>query len=189
MMIANRLVFFIATLVTFYACNSYPSTIKKKQPLVIKRVAYMSLLIGIDYVLSGLIFSWLRNNGGHYGNQVVTDLVSVAIISLLVTCLSFFAPGNKIYLTNELKKNMVFISLLLSLATFSLFSTEAFIKELLVFSGMYVVFTICFAGIKDRMQIAPIPNFIKGLPLDLLTLFLILLSFSFLNGVFFDQLF
>lgn len=189
MMIANRLVFFSATLLTYYACAKYPSTVAKKGPLVIKRTLYVTSLITLSYILSGLIYQQTQRADFRYGNQIVTDLVTVALIDLVITSLSFLAPKHDQYLTADLKKVMVFVGALLALSTFTLYTSEHFIKELFVFAGMYLIFTFCFAGIKDRLSIAPIPQAIKGLPLDLLTLFLILLSFSFLNGVFFDRLF
>ena len=189
MFIANRLVFFLAILITYYTCEKYPSTIQQKGPLVIKRAAYVSALISVSYIISGFLFEFMMTRGWHYGTQVVTDLVTAALCSLLIISLSFLAPGRTIFLTGELKKMMVFVQLILALSTFTLIDPNFLIKEVVIYSGMYFFFVIAFAGVKDRMSIAPIPAFIKGLPLDLVTLFLFLLSFSFLNGVFFDQLF
>ncbi|MGX7195264.1 hypothetical protein [Enterococcus olivae] len=190
MIIAHRLIFFIAVLLTYYSCEKYPSTIQNKGPLIIKRVGYISLLIGLSYVISGLLFEFLMLSGIQYGNQMVTNLLTAGICSLLiVTPLSFLAPQSATFITADLRKMMLSVQLLLSLSTFTFIESDSLIKELLVYAGMYFFFTVAFAGTKDRISIAPIPTFIKGLPLDLLTLFLFLLSFSFLDGVFFDQLF
>lgn len=189
MLIAQRLVFFLATLLTYYACQRYPSTLHQKKPLVIKRTLYVSLLVSGCYLLSNFLFFQILKYDLRYGNKIVTDLVTAALISLLVTSLSFLAPKNKLYLTGFLKKILVFLVLLLTLATATLFSEATFLKNTLIFSGMYFFFTLAFVGIQDRIAIAPIPKFLKGLPLDFLIMFLLLLSFSFLNGVFFDQLF
>lgn len=189
MIIANRLVFFVAILLLYYTCEKYPSTIQKKGPLVIKRVAYSGFLISLSYVIGGVIFEFLIENGFTYGNEVVTTPVTAAITSVIILFISFFAPKNKVFLTTEIKKTMMVVLLLLSLSTFTLIEPEYLIKEVLIYGGMYFLFAIAFTGVKDRVSIAPIPNFLKGYPVDLLTLFLFLLSFSFLNGVFFDQLF
>ncbi|EOT28963.1 hypothetical protein [Enterococcus saccharolyticus] len=188
MIIANRLVFFLAILITFYVCDNYPSTIQKKQPLVIKRVSYVGLLISLTYILSGLLFETLLPYM-QYGNERITTSITVTGFSLVLTYLSFFAPYHQKFLTKDIKKMMLVVQLLLALSTFTLIDPHYLIKEVVIYGGMYALFVIGFAGVKDRMSIAPIPDFIKGLPLDLLTLFLFLLSFSFLNGVFFDQLF
>jgi len=188
MIIANRLVFFLAVLITFYVCEKYPSTMQKKQPLIIKRIFYVASLISFSYIISGILFETFIPYI-QYGNTPITQSITVAIFSLIITYLSFFAPKHQEFLNTELKKMMIVVQLLLSLSTFTLIDPHYLIKEVIIYGCMYLFFVICFSGVKDRMSIAPIPEFIKGLPLDLLTLFLFLLSFSFLNGVFFDQLF
>lgn len=48
---------------------------------------------------------------------------------------------------------------------------------------------ILAAGIQERLRIAPIPKALRGLPIQLILLFLIFLSLSFFRGVFFDKIF
>ncbi|BDG66473.1 hypothetical protein [Enterococcus innesii] len=190
MMIANRLVVFLVILLTNYACQNLAPTVKEKKPNVTTRVVFLSGIIAVAYLFSGLSFYLLLQNRFVYGNQVVTNLVSAAIIALIAAGLCLLiVPAKKHFLTTDLKKTILVSVLLLTVATVTQFPYTDYLTNLFVAVSMYFLFSCALSGVHTRNQIAAIPPILKGLPLDIVTLFLFYLSFSFLNGVFFNYLF
>ncbi len=190
MMIANRLVVFLVILLTNYACQNLAPTVKEKKPNVTTRVVFLSGIIAVAYLFSGLSFYLLLQNRFVYGNQVVTNLVSAAIIALIAAGLCLLiVPAKKHFLTTDLKKTILVSVILLTVATVTQFPYTHYLTNLFVAVGMYFLFSCALSGDHTRNQIAAIPPILKGFPLDIVTLFLFYLSFSFLNGVFFNYLF
>jgi len=114
MMIANRLVVFLVILLTNYACQNLAPTVKEKKPNVTTRVVFLSGIIAVAYLLSGLSFYLLLQNRFVYGNQVVTNLVSAAIIALIAASLCLLiVPAKNRFLTNDLKKTILVSVILL----------------------------------------------------------------------------
>ncbi|WP_223272996.1 hypothetical protein [Enterococcus sp. OL5] len=99
MIIANRLVVFLVILLTNYACQNLAPTVKEKKPNVTTRVVFLSGIIAVAYLFSGLSFYLLLQNRFVYGNQVVTNLVSAAIIALIAAGLCLLiVPAKKPFL-------------------------------------------------------------------------------------------
>ncbi len=104
MMIANRLVVFLVILLTNYACQNLAPTVKEKTERD-DTGGFPVGIIAVAYLLSGLSFYLLLQNRFVYGNQVVTNLVSAAIIALITASLCLLiVPAKKRFLTNDLKR-------------------------------------------------------------------------------------
>ncbi|GCF94327.1 hypothetical protein NRIC_22180 [Enterococcus florum] len=193
MTIANRLVFFLCILFTCYCAQKYKQTsVPAKGPSSVARTAYASLLNYLAYCVSGWLFALLVTQVGIPGTESVMELVYAGGIAVLVSGATLFAPMQQTFLTVDLKKMMVSVVFLLSTATFSRIDangTADFMYHVVIYGGMYFVFSIAYIGALDRMSMAPISKFLKGVPIGLITLFLMYLSFSFFNGVFFGALF
>ncbi|WP_313540498.1 hypothetical protein [Enterococcus sp.] len=190
MMIANRLVLFLMVILTNYVCQQLAPLVGKKMPNVTTRVCYLASIIGAAYFISGTLFFAVMHLQLVYGNVVVTNLVTAALIALIVTGgVLAIVPGKKRYLTDHLIKTTFICVPILTLATVTQFPYHQYMLHLATAAGMYLLFAFALSGVRTRVEIAAIPKLLQGLPLDIVTLFLFYLSFSFLNGVFFNYLF
>ncbi|MHC5227989.1 hypothetical protein ACYSNW_06865 [Enterococcus sp. LJL99] len=193
MTLASRLVFFLCILLTCYAAEKYQkTTIPAKGASPIARVFYSSFLNYLAFLLAGISFFWLNQTISLSETETIIPNVLAGLLGILFSGLTIVIPLRKKLLTSDLEKMMLSVVFLLSLTIFPVnlnLDFADFFLKLLVYGGMYFVFCIAYSGALDRMSIADIPNFLKGLPLAITTLFLFYLSFSFLNGVFFGYLF
>ncbi|MHC5374591.1 hypothetical protein ACYSNU_12405 [Enterococcus sp. LJL120] len=193
MALGSRLVFFLCILLTCYTAEKYQqTTVPAKGPSPIARAFYSAFLNYLAFVVAGISFIWMYQNIRIPGTEEVIPRVLAGILALIFSGITLFAPKNKKLLTSSLKKMMLSVVFLLSLAVFpanAAGSFNEFLLQVVVYGGMYFIFSIAYSGALDRMAMADIPAFIKGLPLAITTLFLFYLSFSFFNGVFFGYLF
>lgn len=190
MTIANRLVLFLVIILTNYVCQQLAPAVGKKTPNVTTRVCYLATVIGIAYLLSGVLFWGVMQVNLVYGNVVVTNLVTAALIALVISwVLLKIMPGKSRFLTDHLTK-IIFVAVpIMTVATVTQFPYDHYLLHLATATGMYMLFSYALSGVRTRVEIAEIPHILQGLPLDVVTLFLFYLSFSFLNGVFFNYLF
>ncbi|WP_430609183.1 hypothetical protein [Enterococcus sp. DIV0876] len=190
MTIDNRLVLFLMIILTNYVCQQLAPSVGKKIPNVTTRVCYLASVIGLAYFISGSLFYGVMRYQFVYGNIVVTNLVTAAVIALIVTWgILAIVPGKQRFMTDHLSKIALTIVPILTLATVTQFPYDQYMMHLTTAAGMYLLFSFALSGVRTRVEIATIPKILQGFPLDVVTLFLFYLSFSFLNGVFFDYLF
>lgn len=193
MTIANRLVFFGCILFTCYCAQKYKQkSVPAEGSSPVARTAYAGALNYLAYCIAGLLFALLVTEFGIPGTESVMEIVYAGGLALVVSGLTLLAPKNKHFLTVELKKMMVTVVFLLSTATFSrIEATDVadFMYQVIIYGAMYFVFSLAYIGALDRMSMATIPNFLKGIPIGVITMFLMYMSFSFFNGVFFGYLF
>ncbi|WP_429962437.1 hypothetical protein [Enterococcus sp. AZ072] len=193
MMIANRLVFFGCVLFTCYCAQKYKQkSVPAERPSSVARVAYAGLLNYAAYCVAGLLFVLLVTEVGIPGTESVMEVVYAGGLALIVSGVTLFAPKSKMFLTVELKKMMVTVVFLLSTATFSRIDAvdvADFMYQVIIYGAMYFVFSLAYIGALDRMSMATIPAFLKGIPIGMITMFLMYMSFSFFNGIFFGSLF
>lgn len=191
--IGSRLVFFLCVLLTCYTAQKYKqTTVLAEGPSPVARVLYSGIINYLAYLLAGLCFFLIVDNFGVPGTESVMSLVFAGGLALIISFLSIWLPKHHYFLNLDMRKMMISVVFLLSLATFTKIDASTlpdFMLHLAVYGGMYFVFSMAYIGSLDRMAIADIPDFLKGLPLAITTLFLMYLSFSFFNGVFFDTLF
>lgn len=191
--IGSRLVFFLCVLLTCYTAQKYQqTTVPAKGPSPVARVLYTGAINYIAYLLSGLCFFLIVDNFGVPGTESVMVLVIAGGLALVISFISLWLPKHHYFLNLDSRKMMISVVFLLSLATFTKIESTTlteFLFHLAVYGAMYFVFSMAYIGALDRISMADIPDFLKGLPLAITTLFLMYLSFSFFNGVFFDTLF
>ncbi|MGM0213998.1 hypothetical protein [Enterococcus sp. AZ109] len=193
MTIANRLVFFICILLTCYCAQKYKQkSVPAEGPSPVARTAYSAVLNYLAYCVAGFLFAVLVTQVGIPGTESVMELVYAGGVALVISGITLFAPKHKIFLTIDLKKMMVAVVFLLSTATFSRIEAvdvADFMYQVIIYGAMYFVFSVAYIGALDRMSMATIPKFLTGVPIGIITMFLMYLSFSFFNGVFFGYLF
>lgn len=189
MTIANRLVFFGCILFTCYCAQKYKQkSVPAEGPSPVARTAYSALLNYAAYCIAGLVFAVLVTEVGIPGTESVMELVYAGGIALVISGITLLAPR----LTIDLKKMMLVVVFLMSTATFSRIEAvdvADFMYQVIIYGAMYFVFSIAYIGALDRMSMATIPKFLTGVPIGIITMFLMYLSFSFFNGVFFGYLF
>lgn len=192
MNILGRIICFLLILVLDYQACKTPAKIGQKGTPFGKGVA-TSLLISLAALWGWAVF-WLLSHGGTIGgNTVVLEPFLLGVITL------FFAASLLAFCRKHLAKDMqgclLVLPVLLNLTLswhFDLVTSSSQIDNWLLYSVSLGFFLVCapfYFGIKERLTIAPIPPLLKGLPIQLTVLFLIFLSLSFFQGVFFGELF
>lgn len=192
MSVPIRLVCFCIILLVDYQAQKTPSQIGKKTTPLSKGVA-TSFLISVA-ALWGFAVFWLVNRGIAIGGN------AVVLAPFLLSLITLFFSGELFYLTKKrLTKDMQGALLVLPIVVNLALSWQLDLADSslqghnwLVYGVGLLFFFVCslfYFGIKERLKLAPIPDFLQGLPIQLMVLFLIFLSLSFFQGVFFGELF
>lgn len=142
--------------------------------------------VTLTYLLSGGSYRLLTSHLFKLDSPIHLYFIA-GLLSLLVSLLSSFL----VRLAPLERKYLLLISLLLAVGTFpNLIAFSAGpLGHSFIYAGQYFIYTFAFWAWRDRQKITPLLPFLNGLPLDILTLLLFQLSFSFLNGVFFGKIF
>lgn len=192
MSVPIRLVCFCIILLVDYQAQKTPSQIGKKTTPLSKGVA-TSFLISIA-ALWGFAVFWLVNFGIAIGGN------AVVLAPFLLSLITLFFSGELFYLTRKrLAKDMQGALLVLPIVVNLALSWQLDLADSslqghnwLMYGVGILFFFVCslfYFGIKERLKLSPIPDFLQGLPIQLTVLFLIFLSLSFFQGVFFGELF
>lgn len=192
MSVPIRLVCFCIILLVDYQAQKTPSQIGKKTTPFSKGVA-TSFLISVA-ALWGFAVFWLVNFGIAIGGN------AVVLAPFLLSLITLFFSGELFYLTRKrLAKDMQGALLVLPIVVNLALSWQLDLADSslqghnwLMYGVGLLFFFVCslfYFGIKERLKLAPIPDFLQGLPIQLMVLFLIFLSLSFFQGVFFGELF
>ena len=192
MSVPIRLVCFCIILLVDYQAQKKPSQIGKKTTPFSKGVV-TSFLISIAALWSFAVF-WLLNFGIAIGGN------AVVLAPFLLSLITLFFSGELFYLTRKrLAKDMQGALLVLPIVVNLALSWQLDLADSslqghnwLMYGVGLLFFFVCslfYFGIKERLKLAPIPDFLQGLPIQLMVLFLIFLSLSFFQGVFFGELF
>lgn len=192
MNVLGRIICFLLILIVDYQACKTPAKIGQKGSPFSKGVA-TSFLISFAALWGWAVF-WLLNRGISIGGNTVVPA------PFLLSLITLIFAGEILYLVRKrLSKAMqgalLVLPVLLNLALtwqLDLVTDGEQAHTWLVYGVGLLFFLVCalfYFGIKERLKLAPIPDVLQGLPIQILVLFLIFLSLSFFQGVFFEELF
>lgn len=186
MELAVRIVVFFAVLSCLYAAEANPPRIGGKIPSRFLQVVCLVTIITGSTLLAYSTSGWLPGVAPEIGNHVVLQPFLLAVWSLLwsgaVTAL--ISRWQRHFTLLEKQLQVVLPAVILLAADGMAAALPVFLSILFFF-----VTGLMMAGIQSRLRYAPIPHFLQGLPIQIVSLGLIFLGTSFFRGVFFETLF
>jgi hypothetical protein len=169
-------------LVTHY--YQQPANLKHPKPTPFNRSLWGAVIAGLSVVLSSSLFFFLQKLTLP-GNTSVMVFLLFLLGSCLISGLLCFLFKRSLSETRFLLP----LTVLLDLTLPHTFGTTSYFIQVAAVSLFLFFCSVFLTGIEERTQDAPISALLQGIPLRLLALFLIWLSLSFFQGVFYGQLF
>lgn len=187
-----RIVCFFVIFVIYQQAQKTPTQIGQKATPFGKSVV-TSFLVSLAALWGWAVF-WVLNQGVTIGGN------TVVLAPFILGLITLFFSGEILYLVRKrLAKDMqgalLVLPILLNLVLawhFDLAIPGEQAQNWLVYGVGLLFFLVCaifYFGINERLHIAPIPEVLQGLPIQMIVLFLIFLSLSFFQGVVFGELF
>lgn len=192
MNLAIRMVMFLGlgTLVLLIEKNGGKLTETKRTSRVVQLILVTLLVAGTTFL--GMFCYLLLPMSQEKINPPVMGPFLLALLTGIWSLLSGWLLGHRRWGTRALRQLTVCLPIVINLAfttTLDLGNPWQSLYHVGLGLLFFVICGVLSAGIQDRLRIAPIPSPLRGLPIQLVVMFLIFLSLSFFRGIFFDGIF
>ncbi|MFV0558944.1 MAG: hypothetical protein ACK5MW_09975 [Enterococcus sp.] len=190
MNLAIQMTLFFSLSLLFLTIEKNQRTLMQQKSSRLIQSVCLITSITLASLLSLYLYLWLPELPPVF-NVVIADVFLLSLVSFAISLFFAWILAHTNWLNRTLAQLCIVIPILINLAMSTLehfFSTD-FLYTYSVWLGFFWICGILGAGIQERLRIAPIPTFLRGVPLQLLVLLLLLLSFSFFLGMFFRRLF
>lgn len=181
-----RIIIIFAVLSCLFAAEENPPKIGSKVPSRFEQMLRLVSSVTVSSLGAYISHGWLSQIGGEIGNQVVLQPFLLGSWALLWGGGIFLvaAKGQRKFTRLE-KQLQVLMPVVIVIAIDTLTTPlQAYVCLAFFFIAGWLL-----AGIQSRIRYAPIPPFLQGLPIQLVSLGLISLGLSFFRGIFFEKLF
>lgn len=185
MIFAERLVMLLSLSLLVLAVEANPPKIGEKIPSRLRQGAVLVSVISLSCALGFLLNGAMPQLFTEFGNHVVLRPFLMGLWTGLVALVLWLLMRRRLkgYTVKE-QQLLVLVPIMVNVVMTGS-ETKVYWLSLLFFlaAGLLLV------GIQERIRYAPIPGFLRGLPIQLISLLLIFLGLSFFRGVFFGEIF